>query len=679
MPPGKDYELAPLEVEPSVSAPGTGGARVSNGAAQGAPAGAFDAELGAGDTVGNREVEDEAATDDGPPAVFKKQAGRRSPCTCLSPTAVVAFVCGILATLVIMAIAKDPIEIMATSYLCPDDTGAGGGQGIAPAAPPMPDFLPETVKTALVALQPDLAQLVASIVAGERRGDAYNRTAEFVDRFGHRQAGSASLEMSLDFLSDQLEELGLENVRAFEVPVPRWVRGNESLHLVAPLVGGSMRKMEILGLGFSVGTQNEPDGSLEAEVVVVKTLEELVEREDEVNGRIVVFDMPYQGYSKTRPYRTHTASFAAKLGARGLLLRSVASFSLNSPHTGTMSYRQGSLDRATADRAGFGLGGVPDRLLGSYDNVPKIPAAAITVEDAAMLHRMEDRGERVRVRLQMAAHDAGEAVSRNIMADIVGSEKPDEVVVVSGHIDSWDVGQGALDDAGPAFTALQTLLAVKDLNLKPRRTLRMIFWTAEEIGSLGGRAYFESRLLPVEKLAMAVELDFGIFNPSGVQLRGDELTTDIAKWVGSQVLPDVGGEVYPAPTFGTSDMYFWLSESRGGDEGIPALTLAHLPATEHAVRVDGDGGGPVWPEDWQGDYFFYHHTHADTMHILDPRQMDRAAAIIAAHAYAVAALPDMPTRGTPMPKGNTALAQSCYSYPRSAVCIPYTQRTGIPR
>ena len=438
-----------------------------------------------------------------------------------------------------------------------------------------------------------------------------------------------------------------------------------------------MRKMEILGLGFSVGTQDAEDGVLEAEVVVVKTLEELVERRDKVKEQIVVFDMPYVGYGKTRPYRTHAASFAAKLGARALLLRSVASFSLNSPHAGTMSYRKEPLDRATADQLGFGPGGVPEQLLGDYANIQKIPAAAITVEDAAMLHRMEDRGERLRVRLRMEARDAGKAVSRNIMADVVGSEKPDEVVVVSGHIDSWDVGQGALDDAGPAFTALQTLLTVNDLKLKPRRTLRMIFWTAEEIGSLGGKAYFKSDLLPVEKLAMAVELDSGIFNPSGVQLRGDELTTNIAKWVGSQVLPDVGGHVYPAPTFGTSDMYFWLYESLGGNDGIPSLTLAHLPATEHAVSVDG-GGGPVWPEGWQGDYFFYHHTHADTMHILDARQMDRAAAIIAAHAYTVAALPAMPTRDTLRPKGDIATAQSCYSFPRSAKCIPYTQRTGIP-
>ena len=661
--------VTPQEVEPSVSAPQSD-ARQSNSAAQ--EDSSMDAELG------NAAVSDEAAAATERPVVFKKNAGRQRCGTCLSPTVAVAFICGVLATMAIMAIARDPIETIATQYLCPADGDTlAEGAGIQPAVPAAPEFLPKDVVSVLESLQADLGDLVSHIVSGRRRGGAYNFTAEFVDKFGHRQAGSASLEMSLDFLKDQLEAWNFTVEQNF-LEVPRWVRGNETCQIVVPLVGGSTRKLEILGLGFSVGTQNFPDGVLEAEIVVVESLDELAERSEELPGKIVVFNMRYRGYGSTRPYRTHAASFAAKLDAVGLLLRSVCPFSLNSPHAGSMSYRKEALDRTSADDMGFGPGAVPDLLLGDYSGVPEIPAAAITVEDAAMLRRMELRGETVRVRLKMEAREEGTSKTRNIMTDIVGSENADEVVVVSGHIDSWDVGQGALDDAGPSFTALQTLLAVKDLDLKPRRTLRMIFWTAEEIGSLGGKAYFDSHELPVENLAMAVELDSGIFNPSGVLLRGDDMTIDIAKWVGSKILLDVGGHVYPSPKFSTADMYFWLAKSsEGSGGGIPALTIAHLPATEHAVRVDG-GGGPdtVWPADWQGDYFFYHHTNADTMQILDTRQMDRAAAIVAAHAYVFASLPAMPSRGTLVPEAQTAVAESCYRYPRSAKCIPYSLTPG---
>jgi carboxypeptidase Q len=328
-------------------------------------------------------------------------------------------------------------------------------------------LLAANAMAALTAIEGDLKKLVQYIVSGPGRGDAYNRTAKFVDEFGHRHSCSESLKMSLEELKRTLEaEFGEKNVKKFPVPnVPKWVRGKEACTLLSPplrqgTVPALNRSIEILGLGFSVGTNNSV---LEAPVVVVGSLDELVEKRELVRGKIVVFDMPYQGYGKTRPYRTHCASFCAKFGARALLLRSITPWSLKTPHTGALTYRQDlrpdlrTLDRKTADGLGFGKGGVPDELLGDYSSVAKIPAAAITLEDAAMLRRMTAREpeDPVVVRLEMEARTEGTCTSHNMIAEVRGSEKPDEVVVVSGHWDSWDVGQGAMDDAGPAFTALQ--------------------------------------------------------------------------------------------------------------------------------------------------------------------------------------------------------------------------------
>lgn len=219
---------------------------------------------------------------------------------------------------------------------------------------------------------------------------------------------------------------GLANVHGEPVMVPHWVRGAESAVLHSP----RETPLHMLGLGGSTGT---PPGGITARVLVVKSFDDLTAHAAEARGKIVLFDAPFRtdldpmaGYEATVVYRETGAVAAAKVGAVGALIRSVASFSIRSPHTGATEYDPG---------------------------VRQIPIAALSVEDAEMLHRMQDRGQPVSLTLTMEAKTLPDARSRNVVAELVGSEQPDEIVVVSGHIDSWDVGQGAVDDGGGAFAA----------------------------------------------------------------------------------------------------------------------------------------------------------------------------------------------------------------------------------
>ncbi len=266
---------------------------------------------------------------------------------------------------------------------------------------------------------------------------AYERLALLVDTFGPRLSGSSNLESALDWILAEMESDGLENVRGEPVMVPHWVRGNESVELLTP----RRRMLPMTGLGGSIGT---PPQGITAEVLVVDSWEELEARADEARGKIVLFDPDWVNYGVTGAYRRQGAIAAARAGAVASMIRSVTPYSQQTPHTGSMSYD---------------------------DEVPRIPHAAITAEDARMLHRMQDRGERISVHLKMEAQTLPDAPSRNAIAEIRGSELPDEVVVLGGHIDSWDVGQGAMDDGGGSVAAWEAVRLMQRLGLRPRRTV----------------------------------------------------------------------------------------------------------------------------------------------------------------------------------------------------------------
>lgn len=424
----------------------------------------------------------------------------------------------------------------------------------------------------------DVAKAIINrAVYGESQNRSYERLALLVDTVGPRLSGSKSLEKAIQIMYQNLQENGLDNVHLEPVKIPHWERGEESAVILAP----RRHQMAILGLGSSIGT---PPEGITAEVLVVTSFEELRRRAPEAKGKIVVYNQPYVNYSVTVQYRVSGAVEAAKVGALASLIRSVTSFSIYSPHTGIQEYQ---------------------------DGVPKIPTACITVEDAELMSRLASRGIRIVVQLKMGAKTYSDAYSFNTVAEITGSKFPEQVVLVSGHLDSWDVGQGAIDDGGGAFISWEALSLIKDLGLRPKRTLRLVLWTAEEQGGVGASQYYQLHKVNISNYSLVMESDLGTFLPTGLQFTGSEKAKAIMKEVMSlleplnitQVLSDGEG----------TDISFWIRD------GVPGASL----------------------QDDLYKYFSFHHSHGDTMTVMDPKQMNVAAAVWAVVSYVVADLEDM--------------------------------------
>jgi carboxypeptidase Q len=337
----------------------------------------------------------------------------------------------------------------------------------------------------------------------------------------------------------------------------------------------------MLGLGGSVGTAAR---GITAPVLVVGSFDELERRRPEARGRIVLFDVPFTTYGETRRFRSDGPSAAARAGAVACLIRSVASFSIRSPHTGRLTYDS---------------------------TVARIPAAALSVEDAMMLRRMSERGDEVVVTLRMEARELPDAQSRNVVAEVVGREKPDEVVVLGGHIDSWDVGQGAMDDGGGSVAAWEAVRLMHRLGLRPRRTVRVVLWTNEENGVDGGNAYRDAHAADLEKHVMAMESDGGVFQPRGVVFAGTDPAAKIVAQVASLLRPIGATGVQRAAESPEADIAPLV------ERGVPGIGL-----DVEASR-----------------YFWYHHSDGDTLDKLDPADMARCVALMAVTAYVVADLP----------------------------------------
>lgn len=351
--------------------------------------------------------------------------------------------------------------------------------------------MPTTLLTEIQSYQPIVNRIAQEILNGTYTGDTWKSLSEFIDQFGPRFSGSKSLERSIDYMVDKLKEVGLENVHTENATIPRWQRGYESATMVEP----HEQNLPILGFGFSVGT---PRGGLIGEVVAVESFDELDGLSDDVvRGKIVVFVPEWVSYGVTVQYRSKGASKAARKGAVAALVRSVTPFSIGSPHTGMQSYEKG---------------------------VAQIPVAAVTVEDAKMLLRLYRRGKRIVIRLEMEDRNLDSYVSRNTIAELQGRTQPVDknVVVVSGHLDSWDVGVGAMDDGGGAFISWKAIEFLKKMNLRPARTIRSILWTGEEVGIVGAQDYQQAHAAnEKEEFNFFIESDIGTFEPTGLDFTGN--------------------------------------------------------------------------------------------------------------------------------------------------------------
>jgi len=406
---------------------------------------------------------------------------------------------------------------------------------------------------------------------------AWRRLAELTDTFGHRLSGSENLERAIAWALEAMRRDGLESVRSEPVMVPRWVRGSESAEIIFP----PKHSLAMLGLGGSVAT---PPGGVEGEVVVVGAFEELRSRAADIRGRIVLFNAPFTTYSDTVAYRTGGARAASQLGAVAALIRAVGPTGLRTPHTGSVQYGQG---------------------------ISPIPAASISAEDADRIARLSARGVRVRVRLTMEGRSEPDVESANVVGELRGRERPEEIVLLGCHYDSWDVGTGASDDAVGCIITWEAARLMIKLGIRPRRTVRIVLFTNEENGLRGATAYAAKHAAHASNHVFALEADSGVFEPSSLGFSGSAAARNIVRDIGTLLAP-----------LGMSDI---VAGGGGADIG-PIAQAGNAPMMAYL-------GNP-------SRYFAIHHTPADTVERIAPEEVSKAAAAIAVMAYVIAEMPE---------------------------------------
>ena len=407
---------------------------------------------------------------------------------------------------------------------------------------------------------------------------AYQKLAELTDRVGARLSGSPALERAIDWARQTLTRDGHERVSLEPVKVPHWLRGTQTARLLTPVA----RELAVLTLGGSVAT---PPSGVSAELITVSSFDELEARQSEVKGKIVLFDHPMSkrgnpgaAYGEAIGYRTLGASRAAPYGALAVLVRSLTTRSLGVPHTGSMRY--------------------PDPKLA------KIPGAAVSVEDAELLHRLSNGHDKVRVQLTLRPESLPDADSANVLAEIRGRELPDQVVVMGAHLDSWDVGQGAQDDGAGVVTVMQALSTLRSLGLVPRRTLRVVLFTNEENGVRGGAQYALDHR--AERHVAAFEMDAGAGAPLGFMTEGEQPYLGEAREI-SELLAPIGA-----------------SSMSAGFSGEDVLALKPNGVPLFGISLDLE------------HYFDVHHSAADTLDKVDPEQLKKSVAALATMAFVVA-------------------------------------------
>src|SRR2546421_6669671 len=449
-----------------------------------------------------------------------------------------------------------------------------------PQTPPLqysPQLIAEIKKVQQAALESDYA---------------YRRLAHLANNIGPRLSGSPQAQAAVEYVAAELRKLGLE-VQLEKFMVPHWVRGEETGALTEypSMAPNTTQKIALTALGGSVAT---PADGLTAEVVVVNNFEELEALgRNRVAGKIVLFDAKFdqrltdngfegQAYGQAVIYRGIGASAAARLGAVAALNRSAGGADYRLPHTGALRYA---------------------------DDAPKIPAAAVASEDAELIAHLVSEGK-VRMRLLLTPQTLPDAVSYNVIGDLKGSEHPEQIVIVSGHLDSWDLGRGAIDDGAGVAIAMQTTQLFKQLRLRPKRTIRVIAWMNEENGARGGWPCAEDHKEEMANHFAAIESDLGAGHPLGFQAEGK---------------PEILTLLQPLSV---------ILQSQGA--GVTRL----VEETGSVVAPLGAAGVPTFaPIQDARTYFNYHHTAADTLDKVNPKELQENCAVVAALAYTLASMP----------------------------------------
>jgi len=421
---------------------------------------------------------------------------------------------------------------------------------------------------------------------------AYRQTAYLSNNIGARLTGSKQAERAVEYVADEMRKLGLD-VRLQKLTVPHWVRGEETGELVEfeGMAKGTTQKIVLTALGGSIATA--PNGMI-AEIVVVSSFEELEKLgRKNVEGKIVLFNFKFdrelqssgfggQAYRQATAYRGGGAIAAARLGAIAVLVRSAGGSQNRLAHTGAMRYDE---------------------------KVTKIPAAAVAFEDAETIAYLAKMGT-VKIKLLLTPQTLPDTTSYNVIADLKGSEKPEEIIIVSGHLDSWDLGTGALDDACGVAVSMQVPFLLKQLKIKPKRTIRVIAWMNEENGLVGGRTYALEEAGNIAKHFAAIESDFGASHPLGFNFTGKTEAIAFLAPI-SNVLRSQGAG---------------LSQIQSGGVGADIGPLTQKGVPSFAPWFDAR------------TYFNYHHTAADTFDKINPKELSEVGSVMAVLAYGLANL-----------------------------------------
>ncbi len=414
---------------------------------------------------------------------------------------------------------------------------------------------------------------------------AYRVLAHLSENIGARPTGSLQANAAVQYVADELRHLGLE-VHLQPVTVSHWVRGVETAALIEypGMVAGTTQKIVLTALGGSTAT---PAEGITADVIAVDTFDELQALGlGKVSGKIVLFNEPFDkqkaaagfafaSYGEAVRYRAAGPKAAAELGAIACLVRSVGNADYRLPHTG-------------------------------FSFPAEIPAAAVTSEDADLIAHLTSQGK-VRIHLTLTPQKLPDETSYNVIADLKGSEHPEQVVIASGHLDSWDLGTGAIDDGAGVAIAMESAEVLQRLHLRPARTLRVIAWMDEETGGSGSHAYTAEYSKEFPNYIAAIESDAGAAHPLGFDVKASPAAIEAVRPVQS-ALRSIGSTVLQS-----------TSSSPGAD--ITGMSEAGVPT--FGVLEDGR------------TYFNYHHTAADTLDKVVPAELRENGAALSVLVYAL--------------------------------------------